>query len=243
MLEQQVTARSTIDSMSVHLVNVVADRNAGLLDEIPQDETDQDLAAILGYIRAEQRALARNPGRGRPSIARSVLTTIWQKPRTEFHREEVAGRIGSSFGSKLLLIPWSIEAFAKFNSQNDSTNLVLEHVTPIDALWNQLVELEKESEDDKTWAREAQAYLRTNYALAVVTRAQASAIDKVGLRKTGFKGRPFLRYQEAACLICKGATEGGPHVSLDVAKFVYPGLAVKEHTVELVKEDEDEVRD
>lgn len=217
--------------------------HAGVLDPISQEETDRDLGTILTYIRAEKHALAKNPGRSRPSIARSVLKTIWQQPRTKFHREQFSGRKGFDFGSKLLLVPWSIEALARLKSQNSVKGLVLEHVTPIDVIWKRLVELEGELENEEDWAGEAQRYLGLNFTVAVVTKEQADAIDAVGLRKEGFEGRPFYRYYQAAERIRKKAAAGGPQISLDVTRFTHPGLDASRHIQELVKEDEEDEED
>lgn len=224
--------------MTEGLLNVLECPRAGLLDEISQDETDRDLAAILAYIRAEERALATTPGRGKPSIARSVLMTFWQKPRTGFHRQEIEGRKGVDFRSKLLLVPWSIEAFDRCEQQKNVRGLILEHVTPIDAIWKSLLVLRAESESDAEWAGEAQAYLRANYALAVLTKEQAYAIDAVGLQTVGFKGKPFLRYHQAAERIRDNEAAGGPSAGLDVARFTHPGLCAEDYAEELAREDE-----
>lgn len=226
--------------MSEGLLNVTTHPHAGVLDPISQEETDRDLRTILAYIHAEKHALATNPGRSRPSIARSVLTTIWQQPRTKFHREQICGRKGFDFGSKLLLVPWSIEALDRLKSQNSVKGLVLEHVTPIDAIWKRLVELEGESENEEDWAGEAQRYLAVNFTVAVVTKEQADAIDAVGLRKEGFEGRPFYRYYRAAKLIRERSAAGGPHIALDVARFTHPGLDASRYIQELVEEDEED---
>lgn len=224
--------------MAEGLLNVMNDPLAGVLDPISQEETDRDLRAILAYVRAEQQALVLNPGRARPSIARSVLTTIWQTPRTNFHREQITGRMGFAFGSKLLLVPWSMEAFDRLKSQNSVNGLILEHVTPIDAMWKRLVEL-AEVEDDEDWVSEAQHYLTKNFTVAVVTKEQAAAIDAVGLRKQGFEGKPFVRYQRAAELIRERAAEFAPGLALDVARFMHPGLGVSKHVEELARVDEE----
>ncbi len=144
--------------MPANFINVLQDERAGRLDEVPG--TEHDLLNIRGYIHAE-RAAARTPvpGRGTPSIARSVLTKIWQEPRVGFHADELRGHNLSTWGTKLLYVPWSEAAYLRAKSQNSVARLRLEHVTPIDALWKALCNIDERSDDDEEWLRDARRYL------------------------------------------------------------------------------------
>lgn len=222
-------------------MNVLTYPYAGCLDVISPEETKRDLRAILGYIRADKRAVELRAKHSNPSIARAVLTAIWQEPRTGFHRQETDGRKGIFyFGSKLLLVPWSLEAFERMKAQNNTEGLILEHVMPIDAIWKDLTALEATT-DTGTWALEAEAYLRTNFTLAVVTTEQARAVDAAGFRKVGIAGRPFARYFQAAQKVHKNATS--KDTPPNVEKFVHPGFdPVKHDKVNLrIEADSDDV--
>lgn len=210
-------------------VNVLTQARAGCLDEISKTETDRDLSVLHMYVRAEKEASLRLTGsRTAPSIYRSVLTSVWEEPRTGFHRDELDGHQGlnlSYFKSKLLLIPCSVEAFELMKAQDSVANLRLEHVTPLDAIWKTLVDLDATQDTAEDWAREAQAYLWPNYTLAVLTKEQAAAIDGVtDLKVTGYPWQPFLRYKVAADALREKTDQGDSLIPLDPARFVHPGI-------------------
>lgn len=215
----------TIAAAGPQFVDVLREAKAGRLDESTPEDATRDLAIIWSYIQAEKHASDQRPGTTVPAIARAVLTSVWEAPRVTFHREELQGLTGVNFRSKLLLIPWSMEAFESLRGTDEVAGLILEHVMPVDALWARLVALVEETESEEEWALEAYAYLSKNYTLAVVTRAQASAIDLHASRATGVEGRPFLRYERAGQVLRELAARGETTVSLDVTRFVHSGLA------------------
>lgn len=221
----------------------------GRLD--PEDEaTDyRDAALIRTYIRAEKEVAAS--GRTPPSIARAVLTSIWETPRIRFHREaRKSFTKEADFRNKLLWAPWSIEAANRWNETKSVTDLVLEHVTPIDWMWRTLTKLDDDFDDptsgfhpdpewghpDPTpglghpsrheWENHAASYLNNFWAVATLTKEQASAIDKYkGFRKTGFERNPFRRYFEAEQLMDQDRVDDETVPSFSTAEFVLPGHA------------------
>lgn len=202
----------------------------GRLDETTLAEMRSDVAIIRNYIRAEKATTTSAPGRTLPPIAREVLTSVWESPRTGFHRDARTCFRRINFRNKLLLIPWSAEAFEHAKSTNSFTGLVLEHVTPIDAMWQKLKELDADSEEsdrvlaDDMWETSAASYLVNHYMLAVLTKEQATAIDAIPtLRSTGFEPNPFLRYHHAESEMEKNRTRGHSSPDFSVKRFVIPG--------------------
>jgi hypothetical protein len=225
-----------------HLVNVMEDPRAGRLDEVSQEETGQDVSTILNYIQTEDRVVDERPDRTRPSIARAVLTSFWEKPRIGFHRAHLRGHDHIEFGSKLLLIPWSVEAFQSMREEHSVEGLVLEHVTPIDALWKRLHDLGTPGDPvrpgDEDWPLEAESYLRRNYVLAVVTKGQDQELNAANFKTDGpdgFGKYPFLRYLRAT----EKNREAGRKATLDVKRFVYPGFGDPRPIDDLNMDDED----
>lgn len=205
--------------------NVATYPHAGRLDEIGQAETNRDLRIIKQYIEAEEYTKTQRPDKSVPSIARNVLVSVWERPRVGFHREEFVGHSGLAFGSKLLLIPWSAEALERMKLNKSVADLVLEHVTPVEALWSKLRELHKESDTYEDWVRSAQWYLNEHYTLAVITKEQAKAIDAAGFKTRGFPNNPFARYVAASAKISQNAAPGKATVQFDVERFCHPGFA------------------
>ncbi|TPF92481.1 hypothetical protein BW14_08645 [Bifidobacterium sp. UTBIF-68] len=170
-------------------------------------------------------------------VSRTALTTYWETPRTEFHKDMMAefskGK-KPDMGSKLLLIPWSPAAFASFKRNNNSVKgLLLEHATPIKAMWDQLVKLDEEAEDDGDWHSESVRYLTNAYRLVVLTSDEAKAIDKYGERDkndwpSDCKTSPFRRYEvakkKAAAAKAKGVKDPliETLLALDLHSFEVP---------------------
>lgn len=172
-------------------------------------------------------------------VSRTALTTYWETPRTEFHKDMMAefskGK-KPDMGSKLLLIPWSPAAFASFKGNNNSVKgLLLEHVTPVKAMWDQLVKLDEEAEDDKDWHSKSVGCLTNAYRLVVLTADEAKAIDKYGTRdRNDYPSNsttltPFWRYDDAKKKADEAQTKGvkdpliGTLLALDLRNFVHPG--------------------
>jgi hypothetical protein len=114
---------------------------------------------IRQYLRLDKGARRLLGGQRSPSIARAVLTALWESPRVGFHRNEHRGLKGIDLRGKLLLIPWSIEAFDPLGAQGGVKDLVLEHVTPIEALWSELGRLDDIAADENDWLNYAEGYL------------------------------------------------------------------------------------
>jgi hypothetical protein len=192
--------------------NVYATPRIGRLDRTSEAEAWHDVALIRTYIRAEKEVAAAS-GRTPPSIARAVLTSIWETPRIGFHREvQKSFPAEAGFRNKLLWTPWSIEAADRWNETHSVKGLILEHVTPIDWMWRQLTKLHDEFEDPTSdfhpdpewggashiWEHHAAEYLINHWMVAVLTEEQSTAIDSYpGFKKTGFEPNPFERYWEA----------------------------------------------
>lgn len=210
--------------MQDHYFNVLHQFRAGQLD--PVNTNERDLRIIRAYLRTEAEVTKRLGSAGKaPSIARAVLGKVWQEPRVGFHGRNLAGRNKSDFGTKLLLVPWSEEAFKEFKRQGSVKGLRFEHVTPVDALWKQLHKIHNESKTEEEWIDVAGQYLQTHFVVAVLTKKQAFAIDRVGLKQTGFYGMPFQRYAEAAQkLKDEAAKTVEPPVVLNLDRFVHPGV-------------------
>lgn len=218
------------------------------LEELNADDTAKDLLLIRSFLRADSTASEDLRARGRrcPEIAREVLDAIWGAPRSRFHRKHIRGRMDDpkAFGSKLTMIPWSMEAFDHAKSGGNMRELTLEHVTPVKVLWSDLKEIDAlstsdadwmESEDD-LWVGWSTAYLHNNYLVAVLTQQQARAVDSAGYRDTSIgdtsflpgRQNPFLRYDLARKDMDAGRVRDRHgnliNVPLDVSKFVIPGL-------------------
>lgn len=205
-------------------MNVLTTFAAGQLDPLGPEETDADLSAILHWLRASKAAAAVAPARGVPGIARLVLERYWQLPRSEFHYQNLGGRRKGVTGNKLILIPWSEEAFKVYRKSRSVSDLRTEHVTPIDAIWKKLMQLLQEvGDDDCEWKARAGDYLQQNFTLAVITREQALAIDTF-TRTGAFEGEPFRRYELAAKQIRVKRRAGSTKVRLNVKKFVHPAF-------------------
>lgn len=133
---------------------------------------------IRGYVRAEIAARAEMEG-APPSISRTVFTDVWEPPRLHFHRQETQGLVGIDLRNKVLLVPWSVEAADQMKRNVNVTGLILEHVTPVHALWKKLKDIhheaeaiaedsECESDGDAYWDEKAIDYLRVNFVLSVL---------------------------------------------------------------------------
>lgn len=173
------------------------------LDPLGAAEDLRDLETIWVYLEAQERSIElRGPG-GAPSVGRAVLEKVWQAPRLGFHRDEKKAGAQVNLGSKVLAVPWSKEALERYQLQGSVTGLILEHVFPIKALWAHLRNLKAEDGGSTfdEWADEASEFLRRHFTLAVITREQDKAIEKVGLKETGFQKLPFQRYYEATVQI------------------------------------------
>lgn len=212
----------------------------GRLDCTSSAESLSDAALIHTYIRAE-KAVAAVSGRTPPSIARAVLTSVWETPRIGFHREaQKSFSAEAEFRNKLLWAPWSIEAAEHWNKTRKVKGLVLEHVTPIDWMWRKLKELDDKFEDptsdlhpdskwggtSQTWEDHAAAYLIRHWTVAIVTEEQAGAIDAYGGRTVGFEPNPFERYlraEEKMDRVRKSGIANPPPFS--TAKFIISGHA------------------
>lgn len=83
----------------LHLVNVLDYADAGKIDpHSPEDGSfdNLDLDNIRRFVQMDIRLRAQGEetvdyGRTIPSIARQVLVSFWEKPRTGFHYEEIEG--------------------------------------------------------------------------------------------------------------------------------------------------------
>lgn len=210
---------------------------AGRLDPLGPDEDAADLSAILSWIRATRIAVELDPARKPPNIARAVLTTYWQEPRSKFHEDNLNGHRKDELGNKLTLVPWSVEAFDQYRQSGSRAGLITEHVTPIQAMWEKLGSLLDSAEDDEQWMGEARIYLQVNFVIAIITQQQAGAIDT--LMKTGAtEGAPFERYRRAAEHIRQLRDAGTTDVMLDITQFVHPAFVDPPEAAEaLVEED------
>lgn len=204
-------------------LRILTDQLAGRLDPLDPDGNSRDLKIIKSYIETEVQAKRMRTGKYFPAIARGVLVAIWEKPRLEFHLEEIAGHARHNLGSKRLLIPWSHEAITRYNQDHSGLGLRLEHVTPIDALWRCLVVEYRKSSSEKDWIDFAENYLPVHYRLAVVTKEQAAQIDQVGLKTKGFPKYPFERYRIAQEKIAERRRAGKTDVTFDCKNFSYAG--------------------
>lgn len=226
----------------LHFVNVLDYADAGKVDpHSPEDGSfdNLDLRHIRRFVQLDIRLrtqVKKTVGYGRtiPSIARQVLVSFWEEPRTGFHYKEIEGlKEPVDFGSKRLDVPWSEKAYLRFKKSDDVKGLLLEHVTPIKELWKYLIGLEENDElieSDEDWEREAGTYLQNNYRIAVVTKEQATGIDKYGGRDTNpFRNHPFCRYEKARRkavedVLQKENPAREAAAGLDLSRFVHPGI-------------------
>ena len=107
-----------------HFVNVLDYADAGKVDpHSPEDGSfdNLDLDNIRRFVQLDIRLRTQGEetvgyGRTIPSIARQVLVSFWEEPRTGFHYKEIRGlRKPVDFGSKRLDVPCSEEAYLRFN--------------------------------------------------------------------------------------------------------------------------------
>jgi len=229
-----------------NLFNVLHQPRAGQLD--PRNNpahTEADLIAIRGYVSAYRNGRSAVTSATGPAIARPVLEKYWQYPRCGFNagaKQELDS--GFTLGGKLLLIPWSEEAFVRANAQRSTTGLILEHVTPITCLWDELIRIDEASEDDAEWQGEAGKYLQETFLLAVITADQDAILNATGWKQAGVPRplNPFLRYEWASQQIQTASTPTGlkapAPAALDVARFVHPGPALRLQEQELLDKDE-----
>ena len=112
----------------LHFVNVLDYADAGKVDpHSPEDGSfdNLDLDNIRRFVQLDIRLRTQGEetvgyGRTIPSIARQVLVSFWEEPRTGFHYEEIRGlRKPVDFGSKRLDVPWSEEAYLRFKRSGD----------------------------------------------------------------------------------------------------------------------------
>lgn len=227
----------TFSSQSVYH-NVYETPIIGRLDRTSEDRAFSDATLIRKYIRVEKNVKASAPDCPIPSISREVLLKIWESPRIKFHHE-ARKSFTKEFRNKLLWIPWSIEAAERWNQTHSINGLVLEHVTPIDAMWRKLTKLDDEFEDPNSdlysdperedqphhiWEDHAVNYLIKFWSVAVLTVEQSRAIDSYkGLRAKGFEPNPFERYLRAEELMDKDRAEGKARPSFSTAKFIISG--------------------
>lgn len=156
----------------------------------------------------------------------------WEAPRIGFHAVALleAGIPKGHFSKKLLLIPWSIEAFNHWKTNLSASGLTLEHVTPLDWVWKELINLDTDPHDGSQieqgqWELDAANYLFHHYMLAVVTDEQAGAIDRSGYKKIGILRNPFLRYALAETWMNenRGISDIKPVPTFSTKRFVLPG--------------------
>lgn len=225
------------------IVDLLWDKPAGRLDPLDDTINKKDVDNLRRIIHMCKALAGQNTEgvyeRGGLDVSRTALTTYWETPRTEFHKDMMAefskGK-KPDMGSKLLLIPWSPAAFASFKGNNNSVKgLLLEHVTPVKAMWDQLVKLDEEAEDDKDWHLKSVDYLTNAYRLVVLTADEAKAIDKYGTRdRNDYPSNsttltPFWRYQDAKDKANDAKDKGvndpliGTLRALDLSSFVQPG--------------------
>lgn len=111
----------------LHFVNVLDYADAGKVDpHSPEDGSfdNLDLDNIRRFVQLDIRLRTQGEetvgyGRTIPSIARQVLVSFWEEPRTGFHYEEIRGlRKPVDFGSKRLDVPWSEEAYLRFKKKD-----------------------------------------------------------------------------------------------------------------------------
>lgn len=107
-----------------HFVNVLDYADAGKVDpHSPEDGSfdNLDLDNIRRFVQLDIRLRTQGEetvgyGRTIPSIARQVLVSFWEEPRTGFHYKEIRGlRKPVDFGSKRLDVPCSEEAYLRVN--------------------------------------------------------------------------------------------------------------------------------
>jgi hypothetical protein len=221
------------DSEPDYFIDVAAQPIFGRIGtDASSEKMKSDAALIRTYIRAEKEVAASALGPKSPSIARAVLTCIWEAPRIGFHADALleAGFPKGPFSNKLLLIPWSIEAFNHWKANLSVSGLTLEHVTPIDWMWQELKKLDTDPDDGSLveqdqWELAAANYLFHHYMLAVVTDEQAGAIDRSGYKKTGVPLNPFLRYALAETWMNenRGIPDIKPVPTFSTKRFVLPG--------------------
>jgi len=110
----------------LHFVNVLDYADAGKVDpHSPEDGSfdNLDLRHIRRFVQLDIRLrtqVKKTVGYGRtiPSIARQVLVSFWEEPRTGFHYKEIEGlKEPVDFGSKRLDVPWSEKAYLRFKKQ------------------------------------------------------------------------------------------------------------------------------
>mgnify|MGYP003111545180 CR=1 FL=1 len=215
------------------LHNVFENPRIARLDPTDHTEACRDTALIRTYIRAAKEVAAASR-RTPPSIGRTVLTSIWETPRIRFHLEaKKSFSKKAMFRTKLLWVPWSIEAQNRWNDTHDTKDLRVEHVTPIDWMWRNLIKLHDEFEDPTSayhpnfeWENEAALYLNKVWMVTVLTKEQAAAIDAIkGLRSKGFDPNPFERYRLAENEMNRVRDSGtaNPPPPFSVANFIIAG--------------------
>lgn len=110
----------------LHFVNVLDYADAGKVDpHSPEDGSfdNLDLRHIRRFVQLDIRLrtqVKKTVGYGRtiPSIARQVLVSFWEEPRTGFHYKEIEGlKEPVDFGSKRLDVPWSEKAYLRFKKK------------------------------------------------------------------------------------------------------------------------------
>lgn len=223
--------------------NVYETPRIGRLDPTSEEKAWKDAALIRTYIRAEKEVAAASD-RTPPSIARAVLTSIWETPRIRFHREaRKSFTAEAEFRNKLLWAPWSIEAAQRWNQTHSVEGLVFEHVTPIDWMWRYLTKLDDAFDDPTSafhpdpewegashvaahvWEHHAAAYLDKHWAIATLTAEQAAAIDSYGLKSKGFEPNPFERYLIAEKRMDRDRAMGEAVPDFSTARFIISGHA------------------
>jgi len=230
-------------------IDVYQHPKLGRLDPSTPADGIRDAALIRKYIRLQKQVQASAPARPIPAIGREVLLKIWEAPRIAFNEEAL-----SSFSkrpdlrNKLLWIPWSIEALLQWQENKSAVDLVLEHVTPIEWMWQMLGDLDEEFLDpnsdihpDPDWPRPspiwenwAAGLLQDWWTVAVVTRAQEKNIDKYGGRTKPYQRNPsepyhvpnpFERYLIAQAAMDAARKNGDSKPPFSTARFVLPGHA------------------
>lgn len=221
----------------------------GRLDPSTPEDGIRDATLIRGYIRLQKQGQASAPARPVPAIAREVLLKIWEAPRTAFNEEALRSfSKRPDLRNKLLWIPWSIEAALHWQTSKSAEGLVLEHVTPIEWMWQRLRDLDEEFLDPNSdihpdpgwghpspiWEDWAAGHLQDWWTVAVVTRDQATAIDSYASRTKPYQQdpaeryhvpNPFGRYRMAQAAMDAARKVGKSEPSFSTARFVLPGHA------------------
>lgn len=238
-------------SSTTNFIDVYQNPRLGRLDPSTPEDGIRDATLIRKYIHVQKQVQASVPGQPVPAIGREVLLKIWEAPRIAFN-EDALSRFSKrpDLRKKLLWIPWSIEAFRQWQANKSAVGLVLEHVTPIEWMWQRLGDLDKEFLDptsdihpdrewdpdrpSPTWEDWAAGHLQDWWTVAVVTRAQEKAIDSYASRTTPYQRNPAERYHVPnpfeRYLIAQAAMDvarkgGKTEPPFSTARFVLPGHA------------------